>query len=109
MEKQKPTWLKTKPGEIENLILKFAKEMPPEKIGLFLRDNYGIPTTKIFNKKISSILKEHKVDFDPQFNLKKKSEKLKVHITKNKTDKCARRALSINRAKIKKSKNHTER
>jgi len=104
MEHKKPVWLKTTDKEVESLVIKLASQgNTNEKIGLILRDQYGIPTTKIYGKRISQILKENKIDKDPDLeNLKKRVDNLKKHAENNKQDKATKKALSIKEAKIKK-------
>ena len=56
---EKPVWLKYTKEEVKAIVLKLAdKGLTAEKIGLTLRDQYGIPKAKIYNLKISKILKE---------------------------------------------------
>ena len=107
-EKGKPSWLKYTEKDIEGIILKLAKQgMTSEKIGLSLRDSYGIPTTKVYNKKISQILKENKIYEDSTLkNLKGKQEVLRKHVEKNKQDKKTKRALTILTARIAKYNNY---
>ncbi|MFH0831914.1 MAG: 30S ribosomal protein S15 [archaeon] len=100
---EKPLWLKRSAEEVESLVLKFAKQdISSEKIGLILRDTYGIPTTKIISGKITKILARHNVEqVSPELdNLKKSAEKLKLHIEKNKQDKVAKRGLQMTQAKL---------
>ena len=78
-----------------------------EKIGLTLRDQYGIPKTKIYNIKISKILKEKDKFQEPtKLNLNTKLGKIQEHYKKNKQDKNAERALIITKAKLKKIKDY---
>ncbi len=108
-DKEKPVWLKFNEKDIEAIVLKLAKELTPEKIGLVLRDTYGIPTTKIFGKKIGQILREKNLYKDPTLtNLEKKQEALKKHLEKNKQDKTAKRALTIITARISKLKRYLQ-
>ena len=52
-ELKKPTWLKYTKSEVEAIILKLAgKGLTAEKIGLTLRDQYGIPNVKLYDLKI---------------------------------------------------------
>jgi ribosomal protein S15P/S13E len=103
---KKPVWLKYTEAEVKEIILKIAEKNPEltaEKIGLILRDNYGIPKTKIYGFKISQVLKEAgKYESPEQKNLKLKSENLEKHLIKNKGDKHTGRAFIITRAKLKK-------
>ena len=50
--KGKPTWLKQDIKEVEAIIVKLAKQgLAPGRIGLVLRDGYGIPKSKLLGKK----------------------------------------------------------
>lgn len=103
---EKPVWLKYTKEEVEAIILKLAnKGMTSEKIGLVLRDQYGIPKAKIFGIKIKEILKEKYQD--PNIlNLKKKVEKINEHYKRNKQDKRAERSLTISKANLKKREDY---
>ena len=107
---EKPVWLKYTEDEVKEIILKLAeKGLTSEKIGLTLRDQYGIPKTKIYNIKISRVLKENKKFEEPSLlNLQKKTENIIEHYKKNKQDKKAERALIITKAKLKKIKDYLE-
>ena len=86
------------------LALKLAeKGLTSEKIGLVLRDQYGIPKTKIYNIKISRVLKEaDKFEEPTNKNLEIKLKKIINHFKKNKQDKVAGRSLMVTKAKVKK-------
>jgi small subunit ribosomal protein S15 len=101
-ELKKPTWLKYTKSEVEAIILKLAdQEISAEKIGLILRDQYGIPDVKLFNLKVKQVMKEKFVE-PTNKNLKNKLEKVIGHYKKNKQDKRAERSLIITKAKLKK-------
>ena len=100
-----PTWVRYKQKEVELLVVKLAKEeKTASEIGLFLRDTYGIPDVKrVVGKKISSILKEHKLLPklpEDLMALIKKSISLKKHIDENKQDKVAKRGLQLTESSI---------
>ncbi|MCD6547687.1 MAG: 30S ribosomal protein S15 [Nanoarchaeota archaeon] len=105
VRKVPPTWVKHKPFELEKLVVKLAKEgLPPSKIGIVLRDSYGVPSVKaITNKKITKILEENglkpKIPEDLASLIKKVIELLK-HIEKNKKDMVAKRGLQLTESKI---------
>jgi len=82
----------------EELIVKLGEKLPPSKIGLILKEKYGIPKTK---KKISVVLAQHGISGIPEdlSELLKHTAKLRKHLEKNK-DKVARRALNIFEARI---------
>ncbi len=105
--KRIPKWLKYKKEEVENLVVKLAKEkIPSAQIGIVLRDQYGIPDVKaITGKSISKILKEKKlypeIPEDLLFLLKK-AVRLREHLEKHKRDKTSKRGLEILESKIRK-------
>ncbi len=105
---EKPVWLKYTKDEVKEIILKLAdKGLTAEKIGLVLRDQYGIPKTKIYNFKISQVLKEkNKFEEPSKLNLDKKTKKIIEHYKKNKQDKKAEHALIITKTKLKKIKDY---
>jgi ribosomal protein S15P/S13E len=102
---KKPVWLKYTEAEVKEIILKLAEKNPEstsEKIGLVLRDNYGIPSTKLYNFNISDVLKEAGKYKSPDLeNLKNKTAKLEKHLLKNKQDQRSKRSMIITKAKLK--------
>ena len=103
--KEKPIWVKYSKEEVEIIIVKLAKQgMQPTKIGLVLRDVYGIPLVKPITKKsISKILKDHNLHAKEPYeisNLIKRASELKKHVEKSKHDKVAKRGLQLTEAKI---------
>ena len=101
---EKPVWLKYTAEEVKAIILKLAnKGMTAEKIGLALRDQYGIPKTKLYGFKIKEVLEEKDKYDDPNIkNLKTHLDKIQEHYKKNKGDKKAERSLMIIKAQLKK-------
>lgn len=103
---KKPIWLKYTEEEVKEIILKIIEKNPKitaEKIGLILRDNYGIPKTKIYGFKISEVLKKAGKYESPDYkNLKTKTESLQKHIVIHKHDQRTKRAFIITKAKFKK-------
>jgi len=87
---------KTKKEEIEEKIVELAKNgLSPSKIGIILRDEYGVPKIKIYGKKIMQILREKKVQFRSEEDLvKERIEKLKKHSERHKHDYVAKRAIT---------------
>ena len=63
LKKENYSWMNYKAKEIELLVIKLAKEgNQTSKIGLILRDTYGIPDVKSITKKsISEILDKKKL------------------------------------------------
>ena len=105
LTKKKPTWLKYKSGEIELLVVKLAKEgHSTSRIGILLRDSYGIPDVHFLTKKkITQILSENKISpelpEDIMFLIKKRIL-IKKHLDKNKKDMPAKRGLQLTESKI---------
>jgi len=100
-----PSWLRYKAKEVELLITKLAKEgRTPSRIGLVLRDTYGIFDIKLVTKKkITDILKQNKLL--PELpedlaTLMKRSIALKKHLEKNHHDMTAKRGLQLTESKI---------
>jgi small subunit ribosomal protein S15 len=100
-----PKWVKYKKKDVEDLVVKLAKEgNTSSKIGMILRDRYGIPDVKaITGKSITEIMKENKLY--PQFpedllSLFRKAVKLREHLEKNKADKHSLRGLQLLESKI---------
>ncbi|OIO41451.1 30S ribosomal protein S15 [Candidatus Pacearchaeota archaeon CG_4_9_14_3_um_filter_31_7] len=102
--KEKPVWITMKNEEIENLVLQLHKDRESKsKIGLILRDNYGIPNVKkIIGKSIMEILDIKNIKEKPEdlMNLIRKANFLKKHLEKNKRDKSAKRGLQLIESKI---------
>ncbi len=100
-----PTWVKQSPEEIEELIVKYAKEgLKPSEIGVKLRDQYAIPLTKqIVKKSVVQILKEKGTNPDMPEDLNNLVEKalgLQKHLRSNKSDKRNVRSLELLEAKV---------
>ncbi len=85
---EKSDWSKLKPSEVEKLIVELGeKKIPPEKIGLILRDQHGIPKVKLFKLKINKVLAKHNLAINSEKkNIETKIERLGNHFAKNKHD-----------------------
>ncbi|MGB9748846.1 MAG: 30S ribosomal protein S15 [Candidatus Woesearchaeota archaeon] len=99
------SWIRYKPKEIELLVVKLAKQGEScAKIGLILRDTYGIPSTKVVcGKSILQILKEKNIAPEiPEdlVALMRKYLQVKKHLENNKHDYTAKRGLQITESKI---------
>ena len=93
-EMKKPSWVKLKESELKKIIIELSKKNSPSKIGLILRDQYGIPTTKIFGKKLKYYLEEAGINKNEDLdNAEKKVDGLKDHLKNNITDKSAKHKL----------------
>ena len=85
---EKPTWLKMKEEDLKKVIAELYEKYQQAQIGLILRDQYGVTTTKVYGKKLSIYLKELGYDGKAELrNLEKKVDKMKEHLKKNITDK----------------------
>ncbi len=91
--------------KIEKIIVELAKQgIPPSKIGLILRDQYGVPSVrKATGKKLVQILREHNLAPEiPEdlFNLMKRAVNLHEHLAKHRKDKHSKRGLQMIESKI---------
>jgi ribosomal protein S15P/S13E len=90
----KPLWVKMEEPELKKIILDLSKKHSPSQIGIILRDQYGIPTTKVFGKKLKAYLKQLKIDRNEDLeNAEKKVDALKEHLKNNVTDRKAKHKL----------------
>ena len=99
MTEEKPSkadWVKMKPAELEKIVVELYKQGESlAKIGLVLRDKYGIPRVKLLGKKIKTILEDAKVTVRSEGEIiQGKIDLLNKHIEKNKHDQPARKKLS---------------
>ena len=104
IELKKPDWVKMESKEIEELIIKYAKDgMTSSMIGIKLRDQHAIPLVKpILNKTVSQVLKENKLT--PEIpedlnNIVMKAVNLQKHLKDNKSDSRNVRSLELVEAK----------
>ncbi|MGI0069890.1 MAG: 30S ribosomal protein S15 [Nitrosopumilaceae archaeon] len=100
-----PTWVKQNPGEIEELVVKYAKEgLRPSEIGIKLRDQHSIPLTKqIVKKSVTEILEQKGVKPDmPEDlnNIVTKALGLQKHLKEHKSDRRNVRSLELLEAKV---------
>ncbi|MBT3721701.1 30S ribosomal protein S15 [archaeon] len=105
LKKEKYTWMNYKPKEVELLIVKIAKEgNDTSKIGMVLRDTYGIPDVKSITKSsISDILEKRKLLPTLPENLTallKRIVALQKHLEQNKHDVVAKRGLQLTESKV---------
>jgi len=105
LKKEAKHWQRYSAKEIERLIVKLAKEgNSASKIGLILRDSYGIPDVKeACGKKITQILDEKGIKSElPEdlLNLMRKANAIRKHLELNHKDMTAKRGLQITESKI---------
>lgn len=99
---EKPVWLKITEEELKKIIVELAEKYSPAQIGLILRDQYGIPTAKVFGKKLSAYLEEigkydKKVDLH---NISKKLEIMSEHFKNNPQDKRTKHKLQKAKSRV---------
>ena len=105
LNKDNPVWVTYKPEEVVALIVKLAKQdNASSKIGLILRDSYGIPDVKaVLGKKIGAVLKEKDLvkglPEDMTFLVHKHIKEM-GHFDINKHDEVGRRGMNLTEAKI---------
>lgn len=100
ISRRAPAWCKYGPEEVEAFVIKFAKDgTPPSKIGIILRDQYGIPLVKpIVGKSIKDIMESTglKIGLPEDLNnLVARATTLQRHLAKNKADSVNKRSLEL--------------
>ncbi|NMB77732.1 MAG: 30S ribosomal protein S15 [Methanomicrobiales archaeon] len=103
--KQAPAWSTTDAKAIEKIILDMRKEgASSAKIGLALRDRYGVPDVKLATgKRIGQILRENKVATEIPEDLRDLMSKalgLRKHLAENKKDLHNKRQLQLVESKV---------
>jgi small subunit ribosomal protein S15 len=105
MISENPAWVPLKATEVEDLIVKMAKDgLISARIGLMLRDQYGIPDVRLLTGRcITEIMKEKGVA--PELpedisSLMRRAIALNVHMKSNKGDHSNRRGLQLIESKI---------
>ncbi|MBP7708356.1 30S ribosomal protein S15 [Candidatus Pacearchaeota archaeon] len=97
----KPVWLKLTEDELVKLIADLSEKHQPAQIGLILRDQYGVPTTKVYGKKLGEYLKEVGKPTNADLkNVEKKVEKMQEHLKNNKQDKKSKHKLQKAQSKL---------
>lgn len=102
---ENPAWVTLSATEIEDIIVKMTKDgNNSAKIGLVLRDQYGVPDVKLATgKTITAIMKEKGVAPalpEDLANLMRRAIDLNVHLKENRGDISNRRGLMLIEAKI---------
>jgi small subunit ribosomal protein S15 len=95
VKKKKPEWIKMKPAELEKIVVDLYKQgETPAKIGLVLRDKYGVPKAKLLGKRVVEILENARVVLRSEKEaINKKIENLQRHMENNKHDQPAKKRL----------------
>jgi small subunit ribosomal protein S15 len=102
---EKPVWVEMSADEVENEVVKLARKgFSKSKIGIMLRDSYGVPLVKVVTgKSISQILEENGIESplpEDLTNLVKKALALREHMESNHKDLESRKGLQRTEAKI---------
>jgi len=103
--KRDVSWVKYKPKEIEDIIEVLAKKgLSASKIGLVLRDQYGIPSVKQVTKaKIQKIMEKKGLKLElPEtlLSLMRSAVGIRGHLEKNHKDYISQRGLELTESKI---------
>jgi small subunit ribosomal protein S15 len=103
--KEAPEWSNTDVKAIEKVILDLRKEgVSTSRIGLVLRDSYGVPDVKLVcGKRIGEILEDNgfKTDIPEDLrNLITKALGLRKHLSTNKNDLHNKRQLQLTESKV---------
>ena len=103
--KKLPSWVSYSAKEVELIIAKLSKEgKTASQIGVFLRDEYGIPSVKLLcEKSITDILAEKKLTKvlpEDLLALFKKIDGIQEHLEGNHKDQPANRGLTLTESKI---------
>ncbi len=105
LSRRSPSWCRYTDEEVEALVIKLSREGNPQsRIGVILRDQYGIPIVKtITGKGVSDILKENNLSPSVPEDLEallKKVANLRAHLDRNRSDAYNRRAVQVIESKI---------
>jgi len=100
-----PEWSDVSKEELEKTIMKLHETgMSPSRIGLTLRDQYGVPNAKlVLGKSITGFLRDNNALADiPEdlTNLMRKALHVRKHLKANKRDVHNKRALQLTENKI---------
>ena len=100
-----PAWSNTDVKAIEKVIVDLKKEgYSSSRIGLVLRDQYGVPDVKlVMGKRIDQIIKENGLQSEiPEDlrNLMMKALGLRKHIVENRNDLHNKRQLQLTESKV---------
>ena len=111
---ENPEWVPLTATEIEDLIVKFAEAgSTSAKIGLILRDQYGVPNVRLATgRTVTEIMAEKGVMPNlPEdlSNLMRRAISLNVHVKNHRGDYSNQRGLSLIEAKIRRLERYYKR
>ncbi|MFP4546271.1 MAG: 30S ribosomal protein S15 [Methanomassiliicoccales archaeon] len=102
---ESPEWVPLSNEEIEERIVKMAKDgITSARIGLILRDQYGVPSVKLaLGRSITEVMEENQVQPrlpEDLISLMRKAINLNEHLKENPKDTANRRNLQLVESKI---------
>ena len=114
MISENPAWVPLNATEIEDIVVKLAKDgVTSAKIGLILRDQYGVPNVKLATgKTVTQIMDEKGVAPslpEDLSNLMRRAISLNVHLKHNRGDVSNKRGLNMIEAKIRRLERYYKR
>ncbi len=100
ISKRAPAWCKYSLEEVEAFVIKLAKDGNSQsKIGIILRDQYGIPLVKpIVGKSIKQIMEDSGIKTgipEDLNNLVQRATSIQRHLAKNKSDAVNKRSEEL--------------
>ncbi len=102
---ENPEWVPIGPEEIEEIIVKLTKDgVSTSKIGMILRDQHGVPSTKLaLGKSISEVVADN--DLSPKLpediaSLMRKAVNLNEHLIDNRKDNSNKRSMQLIESRI---------
>jgi small subunit ribosomal protein S15 len=103
--KSTPAWVTTSPEEARSVILKLAKDgVPPGRIGMTLRDDYGVPLVRsLLGKSLGKILSENKASPKMPQDLQdliNRAQRVQKHLQAHRSDRKNVHSLELVEAKI---------
>ena len=96
-------WLIYDKNEVEKLIIKMAKEgKTSSQIGIMLRDQYGVPDSRVFGLRVRRVIETTTRKEVPEdlYNLMKRAVEVHRHLAGNKKDTKAKHGLELMESKI---------
>ncbi|MFX1494928.1 MAG: 30S ribosomal protein S15 [Promethearchaeota archaeon] len=102
---EKPVWVELSGEEVENEVVKLARKgLSKSRIGITLRDSYGVPLVKVVTgKSISEILEENEIEAplpEDLSNLVKKALNIRKHLETNHKDLETKKGLNRIESKV---------
>jgi len=114
MISENPAWVPINATDIEELIVKMAKDgYTSARIGLVLRDQYGVPNVKLATgRTVTEIMAEKGVSPalpEDLSNLMRRAISLNVHLKENRGDVSNKRGLQLIESKIRRLERYYKR